>query len=69
MTPSNGLPVSGGHDVPPPRTFLDGLREARAVVERQTDLTDLVHFDKPSDFRKGVLTCLVALDNAIREAS
>jgi hypothetical protein len=28
----------------------------------------LVHFDKPSDFRKGVLTCLAALDSAITEA-
>lgn len=38
--------------------------EARAAVERQTNLPDLVYFDKPSDFRKGVLSSLVALDNA-----
>lgn len=36
---------------------------ARTAVARQTDLTELVHFERPSDFRKGVLTCLVALDN------
>lgn len=35
--------------------------EAYKVVERQTDLTELVHFERPSDFRKGVLTCLTAL--------
>jgi hypothetical protein len=32
------------------------------VARRQTDLTELVHFDKPSDFRKGVLTVIVALE-------
>ena len=42
---------------------------ARAAVERQTDLADLVHFDRPSDFRKGVLTSLVALDAARQEAA
>lgn len=52
----------------PSQSFIDGLREARKVVERQTNLADLVHFDRPSDFRKGVLTCLAALDNAIAEA-
>lgn len=53
----------------PSATYLDGLRAARKVVERQTDLTDLVHFERPSDFRKGVLTCLVALDNEIEAQS
>ena len=48
--------------------YLVGLRTARGVVERQTDLTELVHFDRPSDFRKGVLTCLMALDAAIKDA-
>lgn len=48
--------------------FRDGLRTARAVVARQTDLTELVLFDRPSDFRKGVLTCITALDSAIKEA-
>jgi hypothetical protein len=38
--------------------------EARTVLERQTDLTELIHFDRPSDFRKGILTCLAALDAA-----
>lgn len=46
----------------------EALREARAIVERQTDLTELVLFDRPSDFCKGVLTCLAALDAAIKEA-
>lgn len=49
--------------------YLDGLRAAREVVMRQTDLAELVHFDRPSDYRKGVLTCLVALDKAIEEAA
>jgi hypothetical protein len=53
----------------PSRTFVDGLREARKVVERQTDLTELIHFERPSDYRKGVLTCLMALDKAIEEAA
>lgn len=53
---------------PPAATYLDGLIAARDVVERQTDLTELVHFDRPSDFRKGVLTCLAALDDAIQKA-
>lgn len=47
--------------------FLAGLRAARETVERQTDLTELVHFERPSDFRKGVLTCLAALDAQINE--
>lgn len=38
------------------------LHGAREVVERQTDLTELVVFERPSDFRKGVLTSLTALD-------
>ena len=38
--------------------------EARTVLERQTDLTELIHFDRPSDFRKGISTCLAALDAA-----
>lgn len=37
-------------------------------VERQADLPSLVHFDKPSDFRKGVLTVLAALNAARQEA-
>lgn len=41
---------------------------AREAVARQTDLTELVHFDRPSDFRKGVLSSLVALDEARKEA-
>ena len=52
----------------PSRSFIDGLREAYKVVERQSALADLIHFDRPSDFRKGVLTCLVALEKAIDEA-
>lgn len=48
-------------------TYLDGLRAAREVVDRQTDLAELVHFERPSDFRKGVLTCLAALDSKIME--
>lgn len=48
-----------------PPTFLDGLRAAREAVLRQTDLTELVHFERPSDFRKGVLTCLAAVDAVI----
>ncbi len=47
------------------RGYLDGAREAWAAAvetaERQTNLADLVHFDKPSDFRKGVLTVITAL--------
>jgi len=50
------------------RAFAAGLRAAREVVARQADLTDLVHFERPSDYRKGVLTCLAALDAAIKEA-
>jgi hypothetical protein len=38
--------------------------EAIAVARRQTNLAELVHFDKPSDFRKGVLTVIVALEAA-----
>lgn len=52
----------------PSGAYVAGLRAAREVVARQTSLTELVHFERPSDFRKGVVTCLVALDNAIREA-
>jgi hypothetical protein len=63
-----GRAESSTPDAASPPTYLDGLRDARAVVERQTDLTDLVHFDRPSDFRKGILTCLVALDDAIARA-
>jgi hypothetical protein len=40
----------------------DGRREAIKVVRAQAGLPDLVHFDRPSDFRKGVLTCLAALE-------
>lgn len=50
---------------PQPSPLLAGLRAAREVVDRQTDLAELVHFERPSDFRKGVLTCLAALDAAI----
>lgn len=39
-----------------------GLAKAVEVVRRQANLPDLVHFDRPSDFRKGVLTCLAALE-------
>lgn len=52
----------------PDGSYIAGMRAARVVVERQTNLADLVHFDRPSDFRKGIVTCLVALDEAIREA-
>jgi hypothetical protein len=38
--------------------------EAVATVRRQTNLADLIHFDRPSDFRKGVLTCITALEAA-----
>lgn len=47
--------------------LIQGMKEAREIVARQTDLTELVHFERPSDFRKGVLTCLAALDARIRE--
>lgn len=47
--------------------FIDGMRAAREVVARQTDLTELIYFERPSDFRKGVLTCLAALDAAIQD--
>lgn len=36
--------------------------DARRVVERQTNLPALVHFDRPSDFSKAILSCLTALD-------
>lgn len=39
-----------------------GIREAVQVVRAQADLPSLMHFDRPSDFRKGVLTCLAALE-------
>ena len=35
---------------------------AEARIRRQASLPDLVHFERPSDFRKGVLTCLAALE-------
>lgn len=62
-----GLP--GGLVVAVERIIADRERRAKTeawsdaigVVERQTNLTELVHFDKPSDFRKGVLTCIAAL--------
>lgn len=41
---------------------------ADAAVERQTNLADLMHFDRPSDFRKGVLSSLMALRAARTEA-
>lgn len=41
--------------------FAAALDAAIATVERQTDLTELMHFDRPSDYRKGVLTSLAAL--------
>lgn len=47
-------------------------KEAIAVATRQTDLTDLtdlVHFERPSDFRKGVLTVITALNAAREKAS
>lgn len=40
----------------------EGLRQAKTAVRAQAGLPDLVHFDRPSDFRKGVLTCLAALE-------
>lgn len=40
----------------------EGLRRAATAVRAQAGLPDLVHFDRPSDFRKGVLTCLAALE-------
>lgn len=39
-----------------------GRRQAVEAVRAQADLPDLVHFDRPSDFRKGVLSCLAALE-------
>lgn len=76
FAPFRYCPVKGcGRAEPPPAKepdyedgFRAGLRSARGVVFRQTSLAELVHFDRPSDFRKGVLTCLAALDNAIKEA-
>lgn len=38
--------------------------QAIATATRQIDLTDLMHFDKPSDFSKGVLTTIAALNAA-----
>lgn len=38
--------------------------EAERAVERQTNLAELVYFDKPSDFRKGVLSSLTAVKAA-----
>jgi hypothetical protein len=48
--------------------FIKGLRTAREAVERQTDLPSLVFFERPSDFTKGVLSCLTAIDAQILEA-
>ena len=45
-----------------PAIRADAWSDAIGVVERQTNLTELVHFDRPSDFRKGVLTCIAALN-------
>jgi hypothetical protein len=39
-----------------------GRRQATEAVRAQANLPDLVHFDRPSDFRKGVLSCLAALE-------
>lgn len=39
-----------------------GRRQATGAVRAQANLPDLVHFDRPSDFRKGVLSCLAALE-------
>jgi hypothetical protein len=39
-----------------------GRRQAAVAVRAQANLPDLVHFDRPSDFRKGVLSCLAALE-------
>jgi phage/plasmid primase-like uncharacterized protein len=40
------------------------LEEAAQIVRSQANLPDLMHFDRPSDFRKGVLSCLAALEAA-----
>lgn len=42
-----------------------GFARAVAIVRAQADLPSLVHFDRPSDFRKGVLSCLAALAAAV----
>lgn len=39
-----------------------GLNRAATAVRSQANLPDLIHFDRPSDFRKGVLSCLAALE-------
>lgn len=39
-----------------------GFARAVAIVRAQADLPSLMHFDRPSDFRKGVLSCLAALE-------
>ncbi|GAA2608579.1 hypothetical protein GCM10010399_44260 [Dactylosporangium fulvum] len=44
------------------RGIAEGLRQAAEAVRAQANLPDLVHFDRPSDFRKGVLSCLAALE-------
>ncbi len=44
------------------RGVAEGLKRAATAVRAQAGLPDLVHFDRPSDFRKGVLTCLAALE-------
>lgn len=46
----------------------EGLRQATEAVRAQANLPDLVHFDRPSDFRKGVLTCLAALEAGASDA-
>lgn len=42
----------------------EAWNEAERAVERQTNLAELVYFDKPSDFRKGVLSSLTAVKAA-----
>lgn len=44
------------------RGLAEGRRLAIAAVRAQASLPDLMHFDRPSDFRKGVLSCLAALE-------
>jgi hypothetical protein len=50
------------------RGVAEGLRRAATAVRAQANLPDLVHFDRPSDFRKGVLTCLAALESLTKPA-
>jgi len=51
------------------RGVAEGLKRAATAVRAQAGLPDLVHFNRPSDFRKGVLTCLAALESLATKAT